>query len=250
MLPAIAAGILVLIVALWLRPGPLRPQHAATATVSELHDSASAPLSGRQDAISTIQVEEPAATKNAGADRAQQRPSTAAAPELRGGATMQSAAAIESASGADGNTLAVDRVTQQDPDAVVGRAFPVSASVEEWRKQCVAELGEIDVCNYEHDLLKSFAKERRDNAWARETESRLRNHVLTSDGGNKYQLRAVECRTTLCALEVESQYGGYHGMTYPESEAIGLRDRGGHGGYETIASGVRITVTLYIFARR
>lgn len=90
---------------------------------------------------------------------------------------------------------------------VIGRRFPMSASVEAGCRR----LGGL--CDEDLQLLSKMAQEPRDAEWAKEMESNLRDHFVTAEPG-EFSIRAIECRTTLCAAEVESLYGPYLGGHY------------------------------------
>lgn len=92
-------------------------------------------------------------------------------------------------------------------------------------------------CNDTEELFATFIS------------SKLRDHFITAEPG-KFSIRAIECRTTLCAAEVESPYGPYLGAHYSFVGANNLYNRPSFLGYETRELGVRVTVTLQIFERR
>lgn len=132
-----------------------------------------------------------------------------------------------------------------DRTAMIGRPFPVSASVE----FTCRKLG--GSCDEELDgLLSKFAHEPRDPAWAAEMETRLREFILTSEPG-KFSIRAVECRTSLCVVEVASGFGAYiDHLESSESLSKDLFGWIGTHGYEVDQASARVTVTLQTFMRR
>lgn len=81
----------------------------------------------------------------------------------------------------------------------VGRPFRVSDSVV---KDCrhLMERG----CQALDEFLGLMAAQSRDPDWAARTEARLAR-VLTRGGRRDYQIRALECRSSLCAIEVASE---------------------------------------------
>ena len=89
-------------------------------------------------------------------------------------------------------------------------------------------------------------KEPRDERWADRAEGDLRKYFL-SEG--KYKIRALECRQTLCAVEVRSIHGPFLGLDYEHSEEYQLFEEGSQFAYEKSADGQHVTVTLWI-ARR
>lgn len=132
----------------------------------------------------------------------------------------------------------------EDATAVIGRPFPVSTSVE---ATCRLLGGS---CDEKLDgLLTEFAQQPRDPAWAPDMETTLRNHLTTAEP-DKYTIRALECRTTLCAVEVASLYGAYHGAPYVFVRGNDLFNGSAMYGYESSQSMERVTVTLRTFERR
>lgn len=86
-----------------------------------------------------------------------------------------------------------------DPAAVIGRPFPVSASVTaECQRYGCPELDQP---------LAHFAQEPRDLTWAREMETKLREFILADSG--QFTIRNIECRTSLCVIEVASVRGQF-----------------------------------------
>jgi hypothetical protein len=133
------------------------------------------------------------------------------------------------------------------PQSVVGRPFPVSESIEAICKRYSTPTK--DDCAEEHQLMEKMAQEPRDPKWASGLEAKLRQEVLAT-GPGKYDVRAIECRSTLCALEVQSKFGIYiskyethlwHDELFIGPSLIGYeRDEGGN----------RITVYLRFYTRR
>ena len=131
-----------------------------------------------------------------------------------------------------------------DPNAVIGRPFPVSDSVI---SQCRSEGMAPPSCVKIVDLLTRMAEEPRDLRWARETEAILHEWVSQLPDTT---IRAIECRTSLCAIETSSMHGVQHGPSYddPPSERvhrwIPLWAR------ETDTTSAQVTVTMQLFIRR
>lgn len=134
-----------------------------------------------------------------------------------------------------------------DAAAMVGRPFPLSASVERGCDRLSAGGGR-DYCEEDRTLLSRLAQEPRDPVWASYAEARLRAFVLSE--GDKYAVRALECRSTLCAIEVTSIHGPFLGIGYDAEKGSGLSGQSGLFGYEKNAYGLRVTVSLKVFARR
>lgn len=132
----------------------------------------------------------------------------------------------------------------EDPTAVIGRVFPVSDSVE---AGCRLLGGS---CDEKLDgLLSHFAQEARDPAWASQVEATLRNYIAKAEP-DKYSIRAIECRTTVCLVELASPYGPYLGAPYAFVRANNLFNGSVVFGYESNQYLGRVTVTLRAFERR
>jgi hypothetical protein len=138
-----------------------------------------------------------------------------------------------------------------NPSDVIGRPFPVSASVEAERTSCVARGStDVGVCDVVQRLLLKMAQEPRDPLWATDMEAKLRQHLTTTEQGT-LSIRTIECRTSLCAVEVASLSGPYFGNL--DSNAFlheSLFTWMATHGYEPDPSGASITVTLITFERR
>jgi hypothetical protein len=97
--------------------------------------------------------------------------------------------------------------------------------------------------------LDEFAGEERDPDWATVTERSIVRHVHEALPDSR--IRAVECRTSLCVVEVASPSGYLEIPDEPEQRQLGLYD------YSIFVStpvidqaGNRATVTLRILDRR
>jgi hypothetical protein len=127
--------------------------------------------------------------------------------------------------------------------SVVGSAFPISASA----LSACRNHG----CDEVREKLTEMANEPRDNAWATQMEIEIQNNIL-SQGQDKYAIRDIECRSSICAIETASVEGQYLGPSYNDPLRSSLT--GGElipiWGYETDASGVRITVSVIVLMRR
>jgi hypothetical protein len=101
--------------------------------------------------------------------------------------------------------------------AVIGTPFPVSASVT---ARCTRDK---IVCPHVYKKLAQFTQESRDNAWAAQEEADIQTQI-ESLGPDKYSIRNLECRTTICAVEVSSSVPErYLGMNYYYMVKFGLR---------------------------
>jgi hypothetical protein len=95
-----------------------------------------------------------------------------------------------------------------------------------------------------------MTEEPRDPEWAPAAESMLRDFIETTDPG-KFSIRALECRTSICAVEVESIYGPFSGRVLGyEPLADELRRDAPMLGFEADEFGTRMTVTVFTFIRR
>lgn len=128
--------------------------------------------------------------------------------------------------------------------SVIGIAFPVSPSVDASCKR-----KNIDLCERQHHALVEMAMEPRDEAWATRTEVLIQDEVQ-SQGSGTYSIRNIECRSSICAIEVQSPSGAYVGATYDflvsNNLVDGLRIVGTP---ETDSSGHQISVALVIFVK-
>jgi hypothetical protein len=127
----------------------------------------------------------------------------------------------------------------------VGRPFPISESV---RPVCKGE-GSM-ACELEGDMRR-FSQEPRDGNWAPGVEERVRSIVETRNKG--FVVRNLECRVTLCAMEVAStqgQLGPRRNLNWDEGIALRILPLLTTTGEETPKSGQNyITVTLVLYER-
>ena len=145
----------------------------------------------------------------------------------------------KSAMNEDGHT----RQALGTDESVIGTPFSVSASVEAKCK------GDHIFCRVVYKALTKFSQEPRDNAWASETEANIQ-YQIESQGPDKYSIRNLECRTTVCAVEVSSLFGPYLGLGYYYDVKYSLMpELGTIGVYERAPLGGRIEVTLMTFTR-
>jgi hypothetical protein len=124
----------------------------------------------------------------------------------------------------------------------VGVPFPVSSAVQ---KTC----GEFSSSETDcHELYKAradMAQEPRDPDWAETMEAALRDVVSRESG--EYVIRTIECRTSLCGVEVASNYGQFPNKDI-EPAPMSLVDK--MTGYEYDAAGERVTVTFWMLRKR
>ena len=132
--------------------------------------------------------------------------------------------------------VATAQIQETDPSSVIGRPFPVSASVQETCK--------ITGCADMVQDLSKFVQEPRDPSWSDGMEARLRNYIEAQPGN--YAIRDIECRTSVCAVEVTSNsqfpYSSWTLVNHIAAETdIEL-------GFENASSG-KIVVTYIAFKR-
>ena len=129
---------------------------------------------------------------------------------------------------------------------VVGVPFPVSESVEQRCEKFAAEHGESTSCKNIHTLLTKMSQEPRDVAWATTLEATLRRLIAADP--KQFTIRAIECRTSLCAVEVASS-NQFLGFSYSTQISNGIWAVDVWWGDETNPEGAPIVVTLKIFRR-
>ena len=127
-----------------------------------------------------------------------------------------------------------------DLNSVVGRPFPVSPTVEKMCRHFKLTCDETL-----EGLLSQFAQEPRDPPWSAKAEAALRDYVLLNEPG-KFSIHTIECRTTLCIVEVESPYGQ---LRCTQKPAFKLGCWISTTGYKAGPGGGRITVSLKTFQR-
>jgi hypothetical protein len=74
--------------------------------------------------------------------------------------------------------------------------------------------------------------------------------TVNDDAPDKYSIRAVECRSTICVMETASVFGTYSGPQYGSRLDKVLAADVGKYGYETNQDGARVTITVMPFTRR
>lgn len=127
------------------------------------------------------------------------------------------------------------------------RVFPVSPSIE---AQCATHpIPNREECDDVEDYLRKMMLQSRDETWASTTEAKLRDYATQIS--NDMQIRALECRETLCAMEVATVTGNLDLLPWREVAALGVDDRSHFiMGYESDQSGVQEKIVLRIYERR
>jgi hypothetical protein len=124
---------------------------------------------------------------------------------------------------------------------------PIFSPSDAIRETCAKYAKDSEAnCSGQQTVLDKLSREQRDRSWAIAMESEIRAAVAAVAG---YQTRAVECRTTVCVLEVESGLGGFRASNLrsikSELELVDLIN-----GYERKSAGQLTTVTLMTFQRK
>lgn len=133
--------------------------------------------------------------------------------------------------------------------SVVGRRFPRSDLVEAecrtyWEGR---ESGEPRYCAEHRALLAQLESEPREEPWASQTEQKLRGYVNAFAG--QYTIKALECRSSVCATECASPYGMLNMPSYEFSREAALLPRLALTARENQLDGTQTTITLRAFVR-
>ena len=103
-----------------------------------------------------------------------------------------------------------------------------------------------------------MSREPRDPRWASDMEALIEHDVLFEQQPPRFEIRTIECRSSLCAAEVDSNftangiYGPYPGGIAPGHDALdaALRTNFLTFASEHDSTGDRIVVTVITFTRR
>lgn len=87
-------------------------------------------------------------------------------------------------------------------------------------RMCADAAADGYYCQMVHRELDLFAKEARDETWAAHTESRLREIVRRDP--RELAVSFLQCRSSLCLLEISSKDLTYIGLMYEEVAPLGL----------------------------
>lgn len=156
--------------------------------------------------------------------------------------------------GSDGSQLPKNSVATSD--AAIDRPFPVSDSVmatckkydAEWERNPALGGDSPWTCSKLNELLPKLAEERRDEVWATRMEGKFRELIM-AEAGN-FEIRAIECRTSMCAVECASLDGLLPDPPYEFRRDNQLKTAERMWGYEIGPAGARVTVTLAVYTRR
>jgi hypothetical protein len=128
--------------------------------------------------------------------------------------------------------------------SVVGQAFHVSDPVKEACKRDTIE------CPVVMESLARMVKEPRDMYWAAKMEEEIQAAV-DAQGSGKFVVRNLECRASICILEVEVHDPGSAVPRYDNAIVSNLKPNGAViGETETDASGVHFNTQLLDFSRK
>jgi hypothetical protein len=129
-------------------------------------------------------------------------------------------------------------------ESVVGQAFQVSDPVKESCKRDTIE------CPLVMDSLTRMVKEPRDMYWAARMEEEIQA-VVDAQGLGKYVVRNLECRTSICILEVEVHDHGTFVARYDNVIVSNLQPNALVGGNTEIdPSGAHFHTELLDFSRK
>jgi hypothetical protein len=139
------------------------------------------------------------------------------------------------------------------PDvSVVGRSFEISEAVE---TDC--KIRNDYMCNDVQKKLAELSQEPRDPHWASTMEALIEHDILFDEDPGRFSIRNIECRTTLCAAEVEStasvngKYGSYLGGKFGHHDDLNAALHTNYNTFarETGSTGARVAVTVITFTR-
>jgi hypothetical protein len=210
-----------------------------TTSNSESPDSGASPASGLTRAPSEDESNTLRASEVSGDARASE--------EHRSRPDSTTSSAFDAEGEAIAKFNSEDDLAPANSRAEVGQPFPVSRSMQSQCKRNPVPTAEA--CAGVSKLLEEMAQEPRDEGWAMEVEAELRAHVLREHPTAR--IRALECRTSLCAVEVAAETGYLVILGEEEQRKCGIYDLShASSSFETAPSGSKVTVTLRVFERR
>lgn len=134
-----------------------------------------------------------------------------------------------------------------DANSVVGRPFPVSASVIDSCERFKLQGKELQ-CKDSYAALANMAQEPRDTVWAPKAEEALRKLIMMEP--DKYTIRNIECRTSICVAEYSAVRPQQLFPSHEFQRDSGLTEEIRMFAYETDPSGATLIVTVIPFTRR
>ena len=134
---------------------------------------------------------------------------------------------------------------------VIGRPLVISKTMESVLNVCRERVlgGRRDYCLITYNKLAALSQEPRDTTWAKFAEKEIRL-AASREQTMQFQVRNVECRTTICAGEFASPFGIPSLFSYEHSMEIGIVSTSEEFGHERGPAGEKIVVTLRIFEKR
>ena len=138
-----------------------------------------------------------------------------------------------------GSYLGLPWMENVDP---VGIPFPISDSV---RRQCDSMKDLHANCDAHFGAFAQLATEARDKEWATATAKAIMALVASQDG---YSIRALDCRTTVCGVEIEGRDAFDRPAARQLSPVLTRVDR--VYGLERNSLDERVVVTSMTFRRR
>jgi hypothetical protein len=138
-----------------------------------------------------------------------------------------------------------------DTSAAVGRPFPLSPSVT---RACASSVPERSECPQLMEFLREFQREPRDLTWARQVERGLDEMLSTPNLDNarleNFHVRAIECRSTRCVIEVAALDDPFvTSIDDPQLKKFLYGPVVGDLGFEKDAGGRKVVVTVAAFRR-
>jgi hypothetical protein len=144
------------------------------------------------------------------------------------------------------NSLVLTEVSiSQD---VVGKAFPLSETLANLCKPIDGRRLRAS-CERANELLGEFKLEPREEPWASNIEEKFRRMIATRNPGY-WQVRALECRTSLCALETTTTDRSPFAPGYAGHRDLNLFSMIRVGTFELNSDSSQTLVMLHIFSRR
>jgi hypothetical protein len=131
--------------------------------------------------------------------------------------------------------------SQDDAVETIPTAFPVSDAIE---RSCASlEALPTGSCRDLYSAIDRLRVEERDDSWATGSEAKI-TQLISRSGAS---VRKLECRRTICAIEVESAQGVFRVRSAELPRDLIELDH--NFGYELDAKSNRITVTLIVLER-
>ncbi len=133
-----------------------------------------------------------------------------------------------------------------EAQSAVGRPFPLSKSVLRTCEEPSAD----SQCPLLKEVLSSFTSEPRDLRWARAMEELLES-LVASAASEQFSARAIECRSSLCAIEVVGPTLFAVKRATDDADLYRQLFPGiGDFGFEDNPNGEKVVVTVLTFRRR